>query len=895
MSKSWNSFFLQFFLRSTYFEPTHRKVNCVNIYRRDDIIKKFPKFLSFDSMCAKCITSGSHDGFRIGRPDLENNKPGPIPLPENCLIKLVALGWKHGHIIINDNQMYSWGSGKSYRLGTGNKTDSEIPIHVTTIPPKFEFRMIAAGDAFGAAISMSGQLIAWGSKFAHKPTLFSLPATATYLACGHSSILCALSNGTVQQIIGRDRTQNITLLNETAIMTAAGSNHFLVLTSSGNVYSWGCADASGFPYESSVPTLLNKTNCFTSQIAAIFAYQDNSWFIDKQNNVYRCGKNEEGCLGSGNTDYIKTPTLLNYNFDNKKVIQIACGDNFTIILTEEGVAYAAGSCKECRSAISSEYFDDHKIFHRCTNAIEPGITQVACGCYSAAFVIGGDLPPNIQYFYKSFRDYPIPAPDSSLFLEKGNVITVSSDTSSVERCGLKIEDIIKFEDGTLAKIVAVAANKNSNNKNGNKAENDEIAEGNNKVSDGTIIAITEKISYRAFSSLNYEAVLFHYELVERPGHNLSPIPLYQDKIVQLDISDEELFKFRGLKFGDVLQDGSTIVGARGPHLYSLSSDKKSVHEILTSDCTFIKRNTIKVELYQFVDGETRIVEICDENEKNKLRFDHIYGSGIFIGKVHKYYCYQFASDFGLSRLIDHECPIVREAISIPKNENQPNSSICTLNAFSTDLCSITLSILPMLSGSNSLYPYDFVFTPKGPGCLAGFYNDQVAVYLENSKGFVGCVTLFNENEVIPKARLFAPLKINDMSANSVDFIHSHFLPGDEVEIDNQTFLIVGIKDNKLYCQNKINHSDCMSCADENLVEVDEKRAKLVFRHLYADAYRKCGKKICGCSSQFAQDMASIKHGQILPKGKVVGLYSHTTLLLNDNGNCVLSGFDLPKI
>jgi hypothetical protein len=62
------------------------------------------------------FTYGHDAGHRLGRP--QTDVPQPISLPPDTFIKLIALGWQHGHFVTMDNDFYSWGTGDSWRLAT---------------------------------------------------------------------------------------------------------------------------------------------------------------------------------------------------------------------------------------------------------------------------------------------------------------------------------------------------------------------------------------------------------------------------------------------------------------------------------------------------------------------------------------------------------------------------------------------------------------------------------------------------------------------------------------------------------------------------------------------------------------------------------------------------------
>ncbi|CAB3385502.1 Hypothetical predicted protein [Cloeon dipterum] len=63
--------------------------------------------------------------------------------------------------------------------------------------------------------------------------------------------------------------------------------------------------------------------------------------ISSSGAVFSWGNNEYGELGLGTTGYTKFPTIIG-QFSQKMVVQVACGGNHTLALTSEGKVYAFG-------------------------------------------------------------------------------------------------------------------------------------------------------------------------------------------------------------------------------------------------------------------------------------------------------------------------------------------------------------------------------------------------------------------------------------------------------------------------------------------------------------------------------------------------------------------------
>lgn len=800
-------------------------------------------------MASKCITAGSHDDWRIGRTELTNSMPGPILLPQSCKIRLVALGWKHGHIVIDNNCLYSWGTGKSHRLGTENKMDSEIPIKINSIPPNFEFKMIQCGDAFSAAISKSGELLAWGHKYGHKPTKVELPSPAKYLSCGTTAICCALEDGSVvcfDESITDKKIHRIP--GEKIIMTATGKSHFLALAASGNVYSWG-SEYCGPKGEQSSPTLLEVTSSSSVKVTALYAYQNNSWFVDQNNDVYCFGRNDDGCLGNDSSSSVSSPQKVLFNF-NGRVVQIACGDNITVVLNDKGVAYAAGNNKENRIAVSSR--GQTKTFKKCELGIPTGgkITQVACGCYSSAFIINGDPPPSAA-FSRPYKYFSISTTPATYYTTTGQQIKVSPQPQAIEAYGFQLEDIIRFPDMTSAKIIGLTESKK-------------------------VVAITSNLSFRVIDSRDFDEILTTITLRERKDHRLYSTQFNGNKKIQLDISDSELFKFHGLKTQDKLEDNLRVCGVRGSTIFCNSDDLLNITKLASlSKYKTVERKNKTLCLKKFDNGNDYFVDIDVASSDHALRFDEIYGVARFVGKVHSHFCFEFLGNSGLLTLFDHDLQIVRDE----------QNGARTIDAFVNNQGSyepISLSIAPL----NELYPYDYVQTSKGFGTIAGFSDGKVAVYPEGSVAFRGAVLLFDPSDVTPKCRFFAPLQINSIEANAEALDDYKLYPSDEIELEGHQMTVIGIKEGKVY-------------ADENgkILEIDWKKAKLLKRHIPYRSLRVNQDLSYYCTAFNPISTKVVPYGEKTSYGTILGVTKHSTLLVqnrNSNNQYVQTAFTLPN-
>lgn len=56
--------------------------------------------------------------------------------------------------------------------------------------------------------------------------------------------------------------------------------------------------------------------------------------VDIQGKLWACGDNKFGCLGNDD-NHVRTTPILNRFFLNKRIIDIACGDSFSVVIAEK--------------------------------------------------------------------------------------------------------------------------------------------------------------------------------------------------------------------------------------------------------------------------------------------------------------------------------------------------------------------------------------------------------------------------------------------------------------------------------------------------------------------------------------------------------------------------------
>ena len=711
-------------------------------------------------------TCGPDDGNRLGRLRTAE-EPDKIPLPDDLTIVQVAIGWKHGHFFTDNNDFYSWGTGASWRLGTGGKGNLQTPQKVTTFPVGTQFKQVACGDKFSAVTTQSGQLYVWGAGYAHAPMVLEIPSAAEFIACGQICLLVALRDGSVMQFYRHKQPIHHNFVDDRIVSVAAGANHKLALAESGKVYSWGNSPATG-QGNVEVPTVIRSLA--EVRMSAVFAYHNSSFFLDTQSRVWCCGTNSSGSLGLGHIDDVPNPVPQDFPFEKEQIVQIACGDDFTLYLTANGNVWASGNGGDHRNATGSNETRTRPTL--ATKLTGKFISQIAVGCFNSAFLENGCPPFNhMTQFRGDFAEFPIPSfPFRATTCDR---ISVEIDPSNevIKPFGCRTGDIIQLSEDEQAKIIGVA--------NGGIAV---IRQCKNQI-----CILPEA---REMESLT------KYQLVHRDGGKLVKGRCADGTEVVVDAAPLETLSLGGFLEGDVVMAGGVsedqvVFGACRDKLWTI--DKKGI--ISPHDCRELKivsREGKSVEQMITIDGRSFVVEI--EDKLTDLIFYEQYGVGFYRGKIGSQFVYSFISTLGSVLILDSFLPCAR-----------PESGDVTVVTTTIGFENVSVSVSCEKTAPTGFYRYDRVSWGENRyGSVVGVADGKVAVRSDEQRIESGLVEWLEPNLISLIGRCTKSgtreYLSKKYSVDTSDFSREcKFLPGDRIESPTGARgVVLGIADSRVY-------------------------------------------------------------------------------------------------
>ncbi|XP_067943370.1 serine/threonine-protein kinase Nek9-like [Watersipora subatra] len=216
--------------------------------------------------------------------------PAPITHFEYT-ISQVSAGDCHVVALTSCGKLFTWGCGEFGRLGNGCEDDATEPLQIS-LPIKQDIKSVLAGSDCTFLITASGKVLACGNNEHNKLGL----------------------NNEVRGIVKRkakvcyDTPCQYTLVtvkplrNNSIVQISSGPSHTAAVTNYGQLLTFGC--------------------------------------------------NKYGQLGLGDFKDHPGINLVSGVLAGRKVTRVSCGDNFTVIATNDNQVFACGSCQDGRLGIA---------------------------------------------------------------------------------------------------------------------------------------------------------------------------------------------------------------------------------------------------------------------------------------------------------------------------------------------------------------------------------------------------------------------------------------------------------------------------------------------------------------------------------------------------------------
>jgi alpha-tubulin suppressor-like RCC1 family protein len=231
-------------------------------------------------------------------------------------------------------ELLAFGSNEAGQLGTttnaGKANANPTPLSIGLPGATGPAVSLAEGEEHGLVATSSGQLYSFGANLWGQLGVAANSGTATLTTTPTPVGLPGATGGAVQ--------------------VAAGRTHSLVLTSSGQLYSFGENQYGQLGRTTSggaqaTPGLVALPGA-TGPVAQIAAGAQHSLALTSTGQLYAFGRNEEGQLGNTTNNNTanpnETPTQVSLPGATGPSVQVAGGGDFTLVLTSTGQLYSFG-------------------------------------------------------------------------------------------------------------------------------------------------------------------------------------------------------------------------------------------------------------------------------------------------------------------------------------------------------------------------------------------------------------------------------------------------------------------------------------------------------------------------------------------------------------------------
>ena len=243
----------------------------------------------------------------------------------------VKAGYYHSIALTENGEVYTWGYNGNGQLGNGTREDSLVPIKVTGLE---NIAKVNAYKYMTIALTQNGEVYAWGSGYGAKPVKLNF----TRKIIDVSGNLVLAEN---RKAYNLDETK---VYGKDLIKVVAGYNHYLGLTSDGEVYAWGSnsygqlGNGNNTSSSTAVKVVTPDGKSNMTNIVDISAGDSYSIITDKDGKVYTFGY--YGDYRTANTVHSNKPVEIQDLYKTELVA--ASEGGHTAIVDWDGNVYTVG-------------------------------------------------------------------------------------------------------------------------------------------------------------------------------------------------------------------------------------------------------------------------------------------------------------------------------------------------------------------------------------------------------------------------------------------------------------------------------------------------------------------------------------------------------------------------
>lgn len=349
------------------------------------------------------VSWGNETVGMIGGGGSINNTPVYHILPDGEKVKSVEKGFFHTLLLTESGKVFSYGDNEYGQLGNNTKTDSSVPIDLSSYFQGEPIVQISANGWQSFAVTSNGEVYGWGRNQYSQiygydseiltpqliPSLsnvqkieaggyctFALVTGGHLYAWGYNAKGNLGNGGTYREVYPCDITGSFD--GDLITDISAGKQHAMAITNYGRVFIWGYNDHMQVTGDSTntyyaMPQDITE-NFPAEEVLHIYAGGNSSGVITIFS-AYVWGGNEYGQLGIGSTDNTNYQVDLANHFPAEtEITGMALGENHSMYMTNNGKIYTCGENGNGQLGNKTDYNDSYTPIHISDHLLRTGIT-----------------------------------------------------------------------------------------------------------------------------------------------------------------------------------------------------------------------------------------------------------------------------------------------------------------------------------------------------------------------------------------------------------------------------------------------------------------------------------------------------------------------------------------
>ncbi|XP_054400438.1 X-linked retinitis pigmentosa GTPase regulator isoform X10 [Pongo abelii] len=349
--------------------------------------------------------------FTFGKSKFTENNPGKFWFKNDVPVH-VSCGDEHSAIVTGNNKLYMFGSNNWGQLGLGSKSAVSKPTCVKALKPE-KVKLAACGRNHTLVSTEGGNVYATGGNNEgqlglgdteerntfHVISFFTSEHKIKQLSAGSNTSAALTEDGRLfmwgdnsEGQIGLKNVTNVCVPQQVTIgkpvsWISCGYYHSAFVTN-GELYVFGEPENGklGLPNQllgnHRTPQLVSEIPEKVIQVACGGEHT----VVLTENAVYTFGLGQFGQLGLGTFLFETSEPKVIENIRDQTISHISCGENHTALITDIGLMYTFGDGRHGKLGLGLENFTNHFIPTLCSNFLRFIVKLVACGgCHMVVF------------------------------------------------------------------------------------------------------------------------------------------------------------------------------------------------------------------------------------------------------------------------------------------------------------------------------------------------------------------------------------------------------------------------------------------------------------------------------------------------------------------------------